>query len=114
MAADDARATNFSVRGNNDFDFDLAGNVHALCEFRIGWRDFAFNLALAFVRGGLLGKDEARSKKSGRGCGDADTNPTRSHEHSPSSGGELSQKEKGTSEASAGKRKIGVPNWGEE
>src|SRR5712692_9389547 len=35
VSPDNACALHMSVRGDDDFDFDFARNVHASCEFRI-------------------------------------------------------------------------------
>src|SRR6516225_10241901 len=108
MAADYACAANFSVGRDDDFNLDLARNVHPLGKFRIGRRYLALDLAPAFVRGGLLRKDKTCGKQSDCGGSNADTNPTRSHGHYSSSEWELPQQEKGTSNASALKKEIEI------
>src|SRR5712672_507816 len=50
MATHNASALHMTVRRDNDFNLDLAGHVHALCEFWIDWQCLGFYFALRFVR----------------------------------------------------------------
>src|SRR5262249_41025588 len=65
VAANDASAANLAIRRDDDFNFDFAGDIHALCKFRKSRRSLALDLALAFVGCRLLGKDESCGEQSG-------------------------------------------------
>src|SRR5712692_2256530 len=50
VSPDDPRAFHMSVRRDDDFDFDFAGDVHSSCELGILRCRLGLYLALGFVR----------------------------------------------------------------
>src|SRR6266436_1825494 len=82
MSADDARALDTTVRGDDDFNFDFASNVHALCKVGIDRGRFGPDLALRFVRGTRLGETRNPRKNECSGCRKNEfLPPTDSHGH---------------------------------
>src|SRR5260370_3473030 len=50
MSPNDTRALDMTIGGDDDFNFDFASDVHALCKVGIERGHFGFDLALRFVR----------------------------------------------------------------
>src|SRR5207245_9930377 len=71
-----------SVRRDDDFNLDLARNVHALGEFRIRRCRPGLDLAFGFVRRTRLSKPRGARKQKGRSCRESPLPPpTSSHRH---------------------------------
>src|SRR5258708_238763 len=82
MSTHDPCAFHASVWRDHDFDFDLAGNVHPLGEFRIRRRRLGLDLASGFVGRASLSKSRgARKQKRGSGRHSPLPPSTSSHRH---------------------------------
>src|SRR6266704_4530763 len=103
MSADDARALDMTVRGDDDFNFDFASDVHALCKLGIDRGRFGPDLALRFVRRTRLGETRNPGKNE---CGDhrdGEFPPlTESHGHHSSSERKKPREREGTWDAMTG------------
>src|SRR5258708_35935152 len=79
VSAQGARRLHAAIGGDDDFDFDFAGDVHPASELRNHWRDFCFNLALAFFNGRLLCERQRDGEQSRSGDGEQFLAPSECH-----------------------------------
>src|SRR5260370_20977780 len=103
----DARAFHTPVRRYHDFDFDLAGNVHAFGELRIRGCRLRLDLALGFVPCTRLSKSRGARKNKRSRCRHGPRPPsTSSHRHNSSWDWKMPRLEEGTWDAMVESRRI--------
>src|SRR6266850_3393156 len=113
VSPDDPRTFHTSIRRNDNFNFDSAGNVHPFGKFRIHGRRLGLDLALRFVRRTRLGK-RANARKNERRSSSHSSQllpPASSHRHYSSWDCRMPRVREGTSNAmeeGRGNNRIGM------